>query len=243
MSVEIERVGVVGAGLMGSQIAQVLAVGGCTVQMFDIDAEQLRRALENAEHGQFGMRRGVARGKLTNADADAAMTRLSTTTSLGEVCSGADMVIEVVPEDLGLKIEVFGEIDKLADEDTILTSNTSGFSITALAHATTRPERVMGWHWFRPCAVMPLVELIVHERTSPEVVDAVTRAAVRAGKRPQVVKDQPMEWGFVGSRIIMTVHKEACRIVEEGVATKEQVNAIMRDGFRWPWGPFEFLEP
>ena len=92
-------------------------------------------------------------------------------------------------------------------------------------------------------AVMPLAELIVHPGTDPKVCDAVARAAVRAGKRPQVINDQPMAWGFVGSRIIMAAYDEAKRVVEEGIATPEQVDAIMRDGFRWPWGPFQFFSP
>jgi 3-hydroxyacyl-CoA dehydrogenase len=240
---EIETVGVVGSGVMGSQIGQVLATAGCAVRLYDVDKGQLGRALERIEHGRFGLRRGVERGKLTAEQADEALARLSVTTGLEEACAGADMVAEVVPEDLGLKIDVFRRIDEVAPERCILVSNSSGFPIVAMAHATNRPERVMGWHWFRPCAVMPLAELVIHDGTSAEVRDAVVRAARRAGKRPQIVKDQPMAWGFVGNRILMAALREAARIVEEGVATEDQVDAVMRDGFRWPWGPFEFLKP
>jgi 3-hydroxyacyl-CoA dehydrogenase len=238
---EVERVGVIGSGTMGAQIGQVLAVGGCTVRLYDVDEGQLRRARESIEHSRFGIRRGVERGKLTVEEAEAALSRLSTTTSLEEACRDAEMVIEVVPEDIGLKIGVFRQIDALAPAPAILTSNTAGLPITALAHATKRPERVMGWHWFQPCSVMTAAELIVHPGTDPEVCAAVVRAAERAGRRPQVVKDQQYRWGFVANRISMAARREALKIVQEGIATEEQVDALMRDGYRWPMGPFELM--
>jgi 3-hydroxybutyryl-CoA dehydrogenase len=151
------------------------------------------------------------------------------------------MVTEAVPENLGLKMDVFRAIDELTPPRTILTSNTAGLPITSLAYATRRPECVMGWHWFQPCSVMALAELIVHPGTDSNVCEAVVRAAQRAGKRPQVVKDQPFKWGFVANRISMAARREAVKIVEEGLATKEQVDAIMRDGYRWPVGPFELM--
>jgi 3-hydroxyacyl-CoA dehydrogenase len=238
---EIKTVGVVGSGVMGAQIAQVLATGGCAVRMYDVEEAQLGRALERIEHSRFGLRRGVERGKLTVEQAEAALARISTTTSLEHACRDADMVVEAVPEDIGLKIEVFRQIDELAPPHAILTSNTAGLPISALAHATTRPERVMGWHWFQPCAVMALAELIVHPSTSREVCEDIVRAAKQAGKRPQVVKDQPFKWGFVANRISIAARREALKIVREGLATEEQVDAIMRDGYRWPVGPFELM--
>jgi 3-hydroxybutyryl-CoA dehydrogenase len=238
---DINRVGVIGSGVMGAQIAQVLATGGCTVRLHDVDQAQLGRAMQSIEHGRFGIRRGVERGKLPEVEADAALARLSTTMSLEEACGDADMVIEVVPEDIGLKVSVFRAVDRAAPPHAILTSNTAGLPIAALAYATDRPERVMGWHWFQPCSVMALAELIVHDGTSQEVCEAVVRAAERAGKRPQVVHDQPMKWGFVANRISMAARREALRIVQEGIATEAQVDAIMRDGYRWPVGPFELM--
>jgi 3-hydroxyacyl-CoA dehydrogenase len=238
---EIEKVAVIGTGVMGAQIAQVLAVGGCTVVLYDIDADQLSRALERIEHDRFGIRRGVERGKLTAGEADAALVRLSITTNLAEACRDADMVLEAVPEDIGLKIDVFRGIDELAPPPAILTSNTAGLSIAALAHATRRPERVMGWHWFQPCAVMTAAELVVHPNTDPEVCATVVQAAERCGRRPQVVKDHQYKWGFVANRISLAARREALKIVQEGIATEEQVDALMRDGYRWPMGPFELM--
>src|SRR5437763_14501367 len=149
---EIQSVGIIGAGVMGSQIGQVLAAGGYDVRLYDVDQTQLERALHSIEHGRYGLRRGVERGKLSGEQADAALARVATTSEAAEACREADLVIEVVPEDFGLKIDIFRQIDKLAPPHAILVSNTSGFSIGALAHATDRPERVMGWHWFRPCS-------------------------------------------------------------------------------------------
>lgn len=134
---------------------------------------------------------------------------------------------------------MFRQLDALCPEHTILTSNTAGLSLAALAAATDRPEKVLGWHWFQPCAVMRLAEIIVHDETSDAACDAVVAAAEQCNKNPVVVKDQQMVWGFVGNRINRAVRIEAARIVAEGLATEDQVDAIMKDGFRWPMGPFE----
>lgn len=237
----IERVAVIGAGVMGAQIAQALAVGGFSVVLHDVEAAQLTRAMERIEHDRFGIRAGVERGKLTAADADAALVRISTTTRLEAACGAADLVLEAVPENIGLKIDLFAQIDGFAPAHAILASNTAGLSITALAHATKRPERVMGWHWFQPCAVMTAAELVVHPGTDPAVSVAVVRAAERCGRRPQVVKDHQYKWGFVANRISLAARREALKIVQEGIASEEQVDALMRDGYRWPMGPFELM--
>jgi 3-hydroxybutyryl-CoA dehydrogenase len=241
MAREIENVAIVGAGVMGAQIGQVLAASGFDITLHDVSESQLDAALERIEHSRFGLRKGVERGKITSEQVDEALARISTTTDLGRACQNADLVIEAVPEEIGLKIDVFRRLDELAPPHAILASNTAGLPITALAHAIDRPGQVIGWHWFQPCAVMRLAELITHDGTFEETRDAVVRAAEKAGRVPVVVKDQPMIWGFVGNRINRAVRVEAARIVEEGIATEEQVNTIMKEGFRWPMGPFELL--
>lgn len=238
MAREIETVAVIGAGVMGAQIGQVLAATGFTVQLHDVSAEQLKSALERIEHDRFGLRKAAERGKLTDEQVDQALARITTTTDLGRACQKVDLAIEAVPEDIGLKIDVFRRLDELTPPHAILSSNTAGLPITALAHAIDRPGQVIGWHWFQPCAVMRLAELIVHEGTSDETTETITRATEKAGKVPVVVKDQPLVWGFVGNRINFAARAEARKIVEEGIATKEQVDTIMREGFRWPMGPF-----
>jgi len=224
---------------MGSQIAQVVATGGFNVRLYDIDEQQLERAMETIKNGRFGLQSGVDRGKLTEEDMYAALERIVPVHDLEQACADADMIIEAVPEDIKLKIRVFRQLDKLCPEHTTLTSNTAGLSLAALAAATDRPEKVLGWHWFQPCSVMKLAEIIVHDETSDEATQLVVETAQKCGKNPQVVKDQQMWWGFVGNRINRAVRIEAARIVAEGLATEEQVDAIMKDGFRWPMGPFE----
>jgi 3-hydroxybutyryl-CoA dehydrogenase len=233
-----KTVAVIGAGVMGAQIAQVFAVAGYDVRLHDVRAEALPAALERIEHHRFGLRRGVERGKLTGTEADAALARIVTTTDLAAACAGVDMAIEVVYEDLLLKMKVFRELDRLVPAHAVLTSNTAGLPITALAFATQQPERVLGWHWFQPCSVMRLAEIVVHPETDPEIRDTVVAMARHCGKSPQVVKDAPFHWGFVGNRINLKAREEARRIVDEGIATEQQVDAIMCDGFNWPVGPF-----
>ncbi len=236
--VAIKTIAVIGAGVMGAQIAQVFATSGYTVRLHDVRPEALPAALERIEHHRFGLRKGVQRGKLTSAEADAALARITTTTDMATACADVDMAIEVVFEDLMLKMKVFREMDRLVPSHAVLTSNTAGLPITALAFATQQPERVLGWHWFQPCSVMRLAEIVVHPETDPEMRDLIVAMAKQCGKNPQVVTDDPLHWGFVGNRINAKAREEARRIVDAGIATKEQVDAIMCDGFNWPIGPF-----
>ncbi len=236
---DIQRVGVIGAGVMGAQIAQVVASGGHVVHLFDISDGQLETAMQRIEHGRFGLRGGVARGKLSEQELHATLERIIPVNEIEAACADADLIIEAVPEDIKLKIRVFRRLDAACPAHTLLTSNTAGLSVAALAAATDRPDQVLGWHWFQPCSVMKLAELVVHDETSDEARDAVAACAERSGRTVVVVKDQQMVWGFVGNRINRAVRFEAARIVDEGLATREQVDTIMREGFRWPMGPFE----
>jgi 3-hydroxyacyl-CoA dehydrogenase len=238
---EIRTVAIIGAGVMGAQIGQVLAIGGRAVRLHDVDAGQLDTARERIEHDRFGLRMAVERGKLTADQAAAALGRITTTADLAAACADADLVVEAVPEDIGLKVRVFRHLDRVAPPRAILASNTAGLPIAALAYATDRPEQVLGWHWFQPCAVMRAVEIVVHDGVASESRDALGALSVACGKRPQVVRDQPLVWGFVANRINRAVRLEAARIVAEGIATEEQVDALMRDGFRWAMGPFELM--
>jgi 3-hydroxybutyryl-CoA dehydrogenase len=236
---DIQRVTVVGAGVMGSGIAQVLAATGYDVMLNDVEQAQLAKALDVIENGRYGLRRGVEVGKLDQQTCDRALSRIRTTTSLEEACAAAQVVVEAVPEDLALKVTLFRQLDRLCPEDAALTSNTAGFPIAALAAATDRPGYVLGWHWSQPCAVMPFAELISHPHADPSVVDLIVGMAKRCRKNPIVINDQPRVWGFVANRISYVIRRECDRIVEEGVATPDQVDALMRDCFRWPMGPFE----
>jgi len=231
------KIGVLGAGVMGGGIAQVCALAGDEVVCYDIAPAALAEAREHATTGRFGLDGAVARGKTTRAEADAALARITFSESL-EAAAAADVVIEAVPERIELKIRVFRDLDRLAPPAAILASNTSGLPIAALAAATDRPDRVIGWHWASPAPVMKLAEIVVTPETSAETIATVTAAATRCGKHPIVVKDNPMQWGFVANRVYFAMVREAQRVVDEHIATRAEVDQLMMDCFRWPSGPF-----
>ncbi len=231
------KIGVLGAGVMGGGIAQVCALAGDDVVCYDIAPAALDEALAHATTGRFGLDGAVARGKVTRAEADAALARITFTPEF-EAAATTDLVIEAVPERLDLKIRVFRDLDRVAPAGTILASNTSGLPIAALAASTDRPDRVIGWHWASPAPVMKLAEIVVTPETSEATVATVTAAATRCGKHPIVVKDNPMQWGFVANRVYFAMVREAQRVVDEGIATRAEVDQLMMDCFRWPSGPF-----
>jgi 3-hydroxyacyl-CoA dehydrogenase len=237
VSGDAKTVGVLGAGVMGSGIAQVTAMAGYPTVCYDVDVDALSRAREHVTTGRFGLDGAVERGKLTRDDADAALARLTFSASFDDAAN-TDVVIEAVPERLELKVRVFRDLDRISSPSTILASNTSGFPIAALAAATDRPEQVIGWHWASPAPVMKLAEIVRTASTSEETIATVSDMAARCGKNPIVVNDTPTSWGFVANRVYFAMIREANRVVEEGVATREQVDQLMTDCFRWPAGPF-----
>ena len=238
---EIKTVGVIGAGVMGGGIAQSLAQAGYRVICTDIASEALETARNDAEQGRFGLAGAVARGKLAADEADAARERITWSDSF-EQAADSDLVIECVPEKLDVKLAVFRSLDEAAPDHTILASNTSGVPIAAMAGATRRPSRVIGWHWASPAFVMKFAEIVVTETTDQAVRDRVMACATKCGKNPVVVRDNPLEWGFVANRIYFAMLREASRVVDEGVATHAEVNDLMVDCFRWPVGPFAMVK-
>jgi 3-hydroxybutyryl-CoA dehydrogenase len=231
------RIGVLGAGVMGAGIAQVMAVAGHEVVCHDVSPEALDAARTDVDTGRFGVRSAVARGKLSTEQADAALSRLDFVADVSSLYE-TDIVIEAVPERLDVKIAVMRELDRMCSPRTILASNSSGFSIAGLAAATDRADRVVGWHWASPAPVMKLAEIVRAPSTSDETVDAVVGLARDAGKNPIVVKDSPMAWGYVANRVYGAMIREAVRVAEEGIASRAEIDALMIDCFRWPSGPF-----
>lgn len=238
---EIQKIGVIGAGVMGGGIAQSCAVAGYQVVCSDVAPGALERAKQDAASGRFGMGGAVAIGKLGAAEADAARGRITWTTEFA-AAAACDLVIECVPERLDLKLRVFRDLESKAPAHAILASNTSGFPLAAIAGATARPERTIVWHWASPAYVMKFAEIVTNAQTDAQTTEAVVAVAKRCGKNPIVVKDQPLAWGFVANRVYGAMLREAARVVEEGVATHEQVNQLMVDCFRWPVGPFAMVE-
>lgn len=233
---KIERVGVIGAGAMGHGIAQVAAMAGYEVRIFDVDEPIVERALKRI---RSNLEAGVERGKVQPATRDAALERISLTIHMGEAAAGADMVIEAVPEDLVLKREIFRELESLAPADAMLATNTSSLSVTRIAEAVTDSSRVLGMHFFNPVHIMKLLEIVRAERTSDETVARARAAGVAMGKVPIIVNDSP---GFASSRLGVILGLEAMRMVEEGVASAEAIDTAMELGYRHPMGPLKLSD-
>jgi 3-hydroxybutyryl-CoA dehydrogenase len=237
---DVRQVGVLGAGVMGSGIAQVTATAGYPTVCCDVDADALATAEARVSSGRYGLDRAVERGKLTRADADAAAHRLTFTGAIEDLAA-ADLIIEAVPERLALKVAVFRQLDDATPPSTVLASNTSGFPIAALAAATNRAPRVVGWHWASPAPVMRFAEIVSTRDTAPETIDTVCALATACGKRPIVVRDRDTAWGFVANRVYGAMLAEARRVVDDGVASAEDVDQLMVDCFGWPVGPFAMI--
>jgi 3-hydroxybutyryl-CoA dehydrogenase len=233
----MNRVVVVGGGIMGNGIAQVVATAGLSVTLVDIDEAALEKARVRIERS---LARSVKAERLTQADADASLARLSTTTDLAGAAAEADHAIETVVEDLDVKRGVLRALDEALRDDVVIASNTSQFSISTLAAATSRPDRVIGSHWFNPPPVMALIEIIRGIETSDATLATAVELAERYGKRTVVCdKDTP---GFITSRLIIALGLEAMRIVEEGIASVEDINTACKLGFGHAMGPLDTMD-
>ena len=235
MAREIHKVGVVGLGTMGAGIAQVCVQGRVEVVGHEVSAELGERAAERIGHF---LTRAVEKGRMEQADRDAAMGRLRLTTDLGDL-AGCDLVIEAAFEDLDVKRELFAELDRLAKADAILATNTSALSVTEIAAATERPERVVGMHFFNPAPLMALVEIVRTELTADEVFDAVYAFAERVGKTPIRCHDTP---GFVVNRVLIPLLNDCVRVLDEARITPEDLDKGMKHGAGWPMGPCELID-
>jgi 3-hydroxybutyryl-CoA dehydrogenase len=231
---EISQVTIVGAGTMGSGIAQVCATAGLAVTLIDIDAAALARGRAGIE---ARLARAVERGRLSAAAAQAARDRLTTADAI-EAAAG-QVVIEAIVEALEAKLALFAQLDRHCPPETILASNTSSLSITRLGAATSRPERVIGLHFFNPAPVMRLIEVVRGLATSDATVAVATALAERLGKTPLLVNDAP---GFVANRVMMPVINEAAFALMEGVASREAIDGVITLGFNHPLGPLALAD-
>lgn len=228
----IQTIGVVGAGSMGSGIANLAAMKGFQVILRDIEARFLDGAL--AKMDAF-MSKSVAKGKMTETEKQETLARIRTTTNLDDM-RDANVVIEAVLEDLELNKQVFSQLDGIMPENIILATNTSSMSITEIASATTRPDRVAGMHFFNPAQLMKLVEVVRGFNTSDETVEKLKALSKSLSKEPvEVKKDSP---GFIVNRIMIPQFIEAIKILEEGVATAEDIDKAVKLGLNYPMGPF-----
>jgi len=232
----IKTIGVVGAGTMGNGIAQVAAMAGYDVIMSDIEDKFVQNGLKNVE--KF-LSKSVEKGKMTADDKSAVMGRIKGTTKIEDM-KDADIVVEVILEVMDLKKKVFKQLDEITKKDAILATNTSSMSITEIATATSRPDRVVGMHFFNPVPLMKLVEVIRGLRTGDEAIAATLDLAKKLGKEPVEVKvDVP---GFLANRLMIAVAIEAIKLYEQGIASKEDVDKAAKLGLNYPMGPFELMD-
>ncbi len=236
---DVRQIGVLGGGVMGGGIAQSYAIAGYPVTVRDITDEAIQATRDAVFEGKWGIKRGVERGKLAFDDALAAMERVRFTTRLEDLAD-CDIIIEAIPEKLDLKQQVFKELDSIVKPEAIFASNTSGFVIQEIARdvSDARKERFVGMHFSNPVTTMRMCEVIYTPQSSEETVETVRQLAEKGGKVVSMVKDTPGTYGFLLNRIFGAARREAMKIVEEGIATKEDVDKAMITGRNWPAGFF-----
>lgn len=232
----IERATVVGAGTMGHGIAQVAAAAGIDVGLHDVSGERIEHGLSSI---RANLDQGVERGKVAPEQREAVLSRLRPAPDLEAAAARSDWVIEAVPESLELKREIFGRVDRTAPPGALLASNTSSLSIASIAGSTRRPGSVIGMHFFNPVHLMPLLELIRADITSSETVERALALGRRMGKEPIVVHDAP---GFATSRLGLALGLEAMRMIEQGVASAEDIDKAMTLGYGHKMGPLRLTD-
>ncbi len=233
---DVQRVLVVGAGTMGTGIAQVAARAGYRTELFDVAPGAAQKALERIAES---LSRAVEKGRSTAQERTDALGRLAVAGDLDAAAGAADLVIEAAPEDLRLKQELFARFSRAARADAILASNTSSLPVTAIAAAARHPGRVIGLHFFNPVPAMKLLEIVQGERTEGIVVTACRAVGARLGKEVVVVRDAP---GFATSRLGIALALEAIRMVEEGVASAEEIDRAIELGYGHPMGPLKLTD-
>lgn len=234
--VEVKKICVLGAGIMGSGIAQVAAQAGYQVVMMDTEQKFLDQGLASIRKSLGIMQ---SKGKISEDQSSAILARIDCILDLKQAVSGAGVVIEAIPEDIELKKDVFKKLDEICSKYTILASNTSSLSISTLGRATKRPEKVIGTHFANPAQVMVGVEVILGVDTSQETLQVIQEVARRMGKDPHFCKDYP---GFIGSRLLFTFINEAFWELFEGIASAEHIDQHCKQQFRHPMGPLELAD-
>lgn len=233
---DVQTVTVVGAGTMGSGIAQVCCQAGYRTHLHDASD----KALETGVARILGFwERGIAKGKTSRQERDAWKDNLHWRGDLMDKVSGSQLAIEAVPEDLDVKRRIFAQLDDFAPEGAVLATNTSSLSVAAIAAATSRPQDVLGMHFFNPVPLMRLLEIVRHDGTSDEAAQCAVQVAARLGKTPVTVRDRP---GFATSRLGIVLGNEAARMLEEGVASAADIDTAMRLGYGHPMGPLELSD-
>ena len=235
MAAEVRRVGVVGLGTMGAGIAQVCVQAGLDTVGREVSMELAERARERIAHY---LGRAVEKGRMAPDERDAALARLALTTELDDFAD-CDLVIEAIVEDLEAKRALFADLDRVTPPEAVLATNTSAISVTAIASATRRPERVVGMHFFNPAPLLPLVEVVRAEHSSDDAAEAAYAISERNGKTPIRCHDTP---GLVVNRILIPLLNDCVRVLDEARVTPEDLDKAMKGGAGWPMGPCELID-
>jgi 3-hydroxybutyryl-CoA dehydrogenase len=233
---EVKKICVLGAGLMGSGIAQVFAEAGYEVSMRDIEDRFVQGGLNIIKKNY---ERAISKGKMTKEQADGFLSKVKGVVELASAVRGADVIVEAVVENMDLKKQVYKELEQLCGKETVFASNTSGLSITEIASVTKRPEKVIGMHFFNPVPVMKLVEIIKGQATSEETFRVIKALAEKLGKTPIAVNEAP---GFAVNRILVPMINEAIFVLQEGIASAEDIDKGMMLGANHPIGPLALAD-
>lgn len=233
---KINKISIIGSGIMGHGIAQVVATAGFEVKIYDIS----KKALENAEIKiERSLEYGIKKGKIDTTQKKEILGRISFFDNLNQAAEDADLVIEAASENIEVKKELFKKLDEIILSDAILASNTSQYSITDIASCVSNPSKVIGMHWFNPPVAMKLVEIVKGHETSKEIVSQTKAFTLKVGKEPVICKDSQ---GFISTRVLVAMRLECYRILEEGIATKEDIDKTLRLAFGHPMGQFELAD-
>jgi 3-hydroxybutyryl-CoA dehydrogenase len=233
---DVKTIGVIGAGTMGRGIAYAAAVGGYRTILEDVMPETLAKGMEWIKQS---LDEGIQRGKLDAAARDTALARIETSSSVENVCREADFLIEAVPEEMELKLELFTLFDKFAKPKAVLASNTSSLPVAEMAEMTYRPELCVGMHFFNPVPKMKLIEIVKAPKTSDETIAVCREVGARMGKEVVVVRESP---GFITTRVNALIGNEAFAMLEAGIASAEDIDKALKLGLNHPMGPFELVD-
>jgi 3-hydroxyacyl-CoA dehydrogenase len=233
---DIKLVGVMGGGVMGGGIGQTFAAHGFKTIIRDLNDDLIEKTRQSMVEGRFGLNGALERGKMSQADYDATMARFSFTQDIADLAN-CDLIVEAVPENLDLKKSVFTELDGVVKKEAIFATNTSGFAIADINKAVSRRDRFLGFHWFSPAFIMKPIEIIYAPETSEETIATMEAVGTQLGKVTIRVKDAPGKYGFVANRIYFAMVAEARKVLEEGIASGEDIDTVMKLGYNWPVGP------
>ncbi|HJZ63734.1 MAG TPA: 3-hydroxyacyl-CoA dehydrogenase NAD-binding domain-containing protein [Candidatus Acidoferrum sp.] len=233
---DVTTIGVIGAGTMGRGIAYAAALGGYRTILEDVMPETLEKGVAWIRQS---LEEGVQRGKVEAAARDAALARIETSSSVENVCREADFLIEAVPEEMELKLELFTLFDKFAKPQAVLASNTSSLSVAEMAEMTYRPQLCAGMHFFNPVSKMRLIEIVKAQKTSDETIEVCKEVGRRMGKEVVIVKESP---GFITTRVNALIGNEAFAMLEAGIASAEDIDKALKLGLNHPMGPFELVD-